>query len=78
MAGETETVVPMTMEDTINDEDDAPADKTHRNHDAAMEVTPAGTHFIASLKHAPSCNRRMQSRLGGITCPVYRAKREQP
>ena len=71
MAGETETSVPGTLEDTISgsDEELPPLDLNHRNYDAVLEETPEGFHFLATMKHVPGCSRRSQTRLGCSRVP---------
>ena len=66
MAGDKDAA-PMTLEDTMDDEDDdIMPDETHRHSDPAMERVPPGTMFKSTCKNVPGCRRRKSARLGSV------------
>ena len=71
MAGENDTAVPYTAEDTVAevDEDAPPVDIHHRNCDEFMEATKISAHFLSNARHVPGCKRRAPARLGVSRVP---------
>ena len=71
MAGENDTAVPYTAEDTVADvdEDAPPVDIYHRNYDEFMEATKVSAHFLSNARHVPGCKRRAPARLGVSRVP---------
>ncbi len=69
MAGDKDAS-PTTLEDTIDDEDDAlPTDATHRHYDPFMEHVTPGTTFKSAFKNVPGCRRRKTTCLGVSRIP---------
>jgi hypothetical protein len=58
-----EVAGPLTLEDTIGEDDAVPPDTSHRHYDEIMEAVEAGSTF-PSAKHVNGARRRKQGRLG--------------
>ena len=71
MAGENDSAMNYTAEDTVNDvdEDAPPVDIYHRNYDEFMETIRPGAHFLSNAQHVPGCKRRVPARLGVSRVP---------